>query len=40
MAPKQGDFVWHELLTSDVPAAADYYAKVLGWSVRDAGLSG
>ena len=40
MALKQGDFVWHELVTSDVSAAADFYTKVLGWSVADSGLPG
>ena len=27
------NFVWYELITSDAPAAADFYQKVVGWSV-------
>ena len=26
-----GKFTWYELLTSDTSAAADFYAKVIGW---------
>ncbi len=31
MPNQHGDFVWYELLTSDVDAAAEFYAAVLGW---------
>jgi predicted enzyme related to lactoylglutathione lyase len=31
-----GRFVWYELMTTDVAAARTFYAKVLGWGVRDA----
>ncbi|MDQ0315941.1 VOC family protein [Amorphus orientalis] len=34
----QGDFVWYEVMTSDVPAAAEFYSKSVGWSVSDAGM--
>ncbi len=26
-----GGWIWYELLTSDVPAALDFYSKVVGW---------
>jgi predicted enzyme related to lactoylglutathione lyase len=31
-----GRFVWYELLTTDMPAAAAFYADVVGWAVKDA----
>ena len=40
MAMKKGDFVWHDLLTTDLQAAADFYARVLGWTITDSGLPG
>ena len=30
----RGRFVWHELMTTDTEAAADFYAKVVGWSTQ------
>jgi uncharacterized protein len=30
----RGQFVWHELVTSDLDAAAAFYGKTLGWSVQ------
>ena len=35
-----GSFIWYELLTSDVQGAAEFYGKVLHWTVRDAGVGG
>lgn len=35
---RQGDFIWYELLTGDVNAAATFYADVIGWQVRDSGM--
>jgi predicted enzyme related to lactoylglutathione lyase len=32
MANKQGDFIWYELITTDVAAAAGFYASVIGWT--------
>lgn len=32
-----GEFIWYELLTSDVAAAADFYGALLGWRSRSAG---
>jgi predicted enzyme related to lactoylglutathione lyase len=40
MTTPQGQFVWYELLTTDLPAAAAFYADVLGWAVADAGMPG
>ncbi len=37
MANAHGDFIWYELLTSDADAAADFYAKVIGWAAIDSG---
>lgn len=34
MTNKHGEFVWYELLTSDVEAAATFYAAVVGWQAR------
>jgi predicted enzyme related to lactoylglutathione lyase len=36
----EGDFVWYELVTEDSDAAADYYGKVIGWSMEDSGIPG
>lgn len=30
----RGSFVWHELITTDVPAAVAYYQKVVGWKTQ------
>jgi predicted enzyme related to lactoylglutathione lyase len=35
-----GRFAWYELMTSDVEGAKDFYAKVVGWSTRDASSPG
>jgi predicted enzyme related to lactoylglutathione lyase len=37
---RHGRFVWYELITTDVAAAATFYAKVVGWSVWDASTPG
>ena len=29
--PKTGEFVWHDLATSDVDAAVDFYTNLCGW---------
>jgi uncharacterized protein len=31
-----GRFVWYELMTTDMRAAAAFYAKVVGWTAKDA----
>ena len=36
MANKHGDFIWYELMTSDLAAAERFYGAVLGWRTRPA----
>ncbi|WP_417677470.1 VOC family protein [Roseibium sp.] len=36
----QGNFIWHELTTSDPAAAAKFYTKVTGWQAKDSGVPG
>lgn len=38
MANHHGDFIWYELTTPDVDAAQAFYAPLLGWTIRDAGM--
>jgi predicted enzyme related to lactoylglutathione lyase len=33
-ATSRGKFVWHELLTNDLPAAQEFYRNVVGWNVQ------
>lgn len=41
MASVPGSFIWYELMTTDVDAAADFYGAVVGWKIpRRAGESG
>ncbi len=35
-----GRFIWHELTTLDVKAAAAFYRDVVGWGVQDASVPG
>ena len=35
-----GNPCWYELGTSDLPAAADFYARLFGWQVVDSGMDG
>ena len=37
---QQGDFIWYELCTADPAAAADFYAQVVGWTVKPSPLPG
>jgi predicted enzyme related to lactoylglutathione lyase len=39
MTSKHGEFSWYELLTTDIVGAESFYAKVLGWTAADSGLS-
>jgi hypothetical protein len=34
---KTGDFVWHELRTTDAKAATDFYTHVVGWKAMGSG---
>lgn len=36
----QGNFIWHELTTSDPAAAAKFYTEVIGWQAKDSGVPG
>jgi predicted enzyme related to lactoylglutathione lyase len=36
----RGDFVWYELLTTDVAKAQAFYTSVVGWRARDASAPG
>ena len=36
----QGKFVWYELMTTDIAAAATFYADVVGWTMADSGMPG
>jgi len=40
MAVSEGNFVWYELMTSDVEAAQAFYAKVVGWSMTESAVPG
>jgi predicted enzyme related to lactoylglutathione lyase len=40
MPMTEGDFVWYELMTSDVAAASAFYAKVVGWTIEESGMPG
>lgn len=35
-----GGFIWYELMTDDVAAAAAFYGRVIGWRAVDSGLPG
>jgi hypothetical protein len=30
----RGRFVWHELMTTDIGSAADFYGKIVGWKTK------
>lgn len=36
MENRHGDFIWYELMTTDLDAAAEFYTGLLGWSFEDA----
>jgi uncharacterized protein len=40
MSDNHGKFVWYELMTSNLAAAADFYSGAIGWTARDAGMVG
>lgn len=35
----RGKFVWYELMTSDSKAAEAFYRQVMGWEMKDAGMT-
>ena len=38
--PRTGDFVWHELRTTDAKGAEEFYTHVVGWQAKSAGDAG
>jgi uncharacterized protein len=40
MTDSHGCFIWYELMTTDLKAATAFYAKVVGWDMRDASMPG
>jgi hypothetical protein len=38
MTNQHGDFIWYELITPDPDGAGAFYAPLLGWTIRDAGM--
>jgi predicted enzyme related to lactoylglutathione lyase len=36
----KGKFVWYEYMGDDLQGAADFYADVVGWTVKDGGMVG
>ncbi len=40
MVDSHGRFVWYELMTTDMEAAAAFYTKVVGWGTQDVSTPG
>jgi uncharacterized protein len=40
MVDSHGRFVWYELITTDMEAAAAFYTKVVGWGTQDVSTPG
>ncbi|MDO9521325.1 MAG: VOC family protein [Pseudohongiella sp.] len=40
MQNKHGDFIWYELLTSDLDGARKFYGKILGWNIVNSDMPG
>jgi uncharacterized protein len=40
MSSKANPFVWYDLMTTDTKAAEAFYAKVVGWEIKDSGMPG
>ena len=40
MPNKPSGFIWYELMTSDIDAAARFYRDVVGWSMSSSGQTG
>ena len=36
----QGRFVWHDLMTTDAPAARAFYTELFGWRVQELNMAG
>jgi predicted enzyme related to lactoylglutathione lyase len=37
---QHGAFSWSELMTTDAPAAKEFYARLFGWKMRDQPIEG
>ena len=37
---RNGEFVWYDVMTTDMKAAEAFYTKVVGWTARDSGMPG
>ncbi|MBB5987648.1 VOC family protein [Sphingobium lignivorans] len=35
MSNRQGEFIWYELMTTDIAAARAFYAAVVGWTISE-----
>jgi predicted enzyme related to lactoylglutathione lyase len=40
MPQEHNSFIWYELMTTDQPAAEEFYRDVVGWEMADAGQTG
>lgn len=40
MTQPASDFVWYDVMTTDITAAAAFYADVVGWTTKDSGMPG
>ena len=40
MTTRHSNFIWYELMTSDVDAATRFYGTVVGWTAEDSGQPG
>jgi predicted enzyme related to lactoylglutathione lyase len=40
MSVKPGQFVWYDVMTTDVPAAKSFYEQAVGWTGNDSGMEG
>jgi uncharacterized protein len=38
MSAKQNPFVWYDVMTIDTKAAEAFYAKAIGWDIKDSGM--
>lgn len=38
--PKQGEFCWNELMTTDVHKAKEFYKKLFGWEYQEHDVDG
>lgn len=40
MASYTGKFIWYDVMTTDMKAAEKFYTSVIGWTAKDAGMTG